>query len=117
MNDIWKQKYTHYGDETNLKQDSDGKLYETVKFSNGIEEQHYSDKLHKLNFIADKNGLDLDNYKDFQRAEEILKEKGKPDLSQMSYSAKDVYDILTSKKGGYFNYSFIIILLVYCYKI
>lgn len=88
-----------YGSESksNLKQDSGGKLYETVKFSNGIEEQHYSDKLHKLNFIADKNGLDLDNYKDFQRAEEILKEKSNSKESTDKKESKPEKDYVLAR--------------------
>ena len=47
------------------KLDDNGQLYELHKFSCGFGVWVYSDRLHKMYHIANMNGFDLDNQKDF----------------------------------------------------
>jgi hypothetical protein len=53
--------------------DSNGRPYEQVKFSNGMIDYFYTYDLHKINHICYMNGLKPENYKDFQKAFEILR--------------------------------------------
>lgn len=52
-----------------LFQESNGRIFESVTFSNGITDYFYSDYLHKIIQICNSWGLDFDNYNDFQVAQ------------------------------------------------
>lgn len=53
----------------------DGKMYEKVKFSNGIEDWYRADLLHRVNFYCSQNGLNPNNQKDFEKALENVSKK------------------------------------------
>lgn len=48
-------------------------MYESITFSNGITDYFYSSDLHKIHFICNDHNLDFYNYKDFQKAFNILR--------------------------------------------
>lgn len=56
-----------------LHKDSDGRMFEAIKFTNGLTEYEYSDVLHKFNFIAQTYGLDVSNYRNFCKVKAIYK--------------------------------------------
>lgn len=54
---------------SNLYQESNGRIFESVTFNNGIVDYFYSDYLHKINMICNLYGYDFYNYNEFIQAQ------------------------------------------------
>ena len=52
-----------------------GSMYEVLTFANGIQETYGSSFLHKVSFVCNEYGLNFENWQDFRKAVDILKNK------------------------------------------